>query len=304
VVRHGVLAFESRTFNVMPHALFDLWSCTKSFTGLCYALLFDAAQRGELGPGAPSPGSRAYDLIPEGQPLTDPRKAGITLEQLLTMTAGFAGAGEWMAGTPTAIGDGMFEFALGRCPNVDGASAAVLARDPGADFGYSDAGFSHLSLAFAAVMGRELDEVLAERILGPIGVPAYAWPRAGGGHLIGPHTIPHTGLCLSSRSLARVGLLLLNNGNWDGRQLLPPAWLGWLLEPSPHNPAYARTFWTNAGGALWPGLPHDLYGMFGFNSNRLYVIPSADLVIARAGAGPGDRDEQGLLEAVLAGLAD
>lgn len=295
VVRDGRIAFEVQTFNVMPHVRFDLWSCTKSFTSLAYMLAF---ARGELAPDA-----RAYDLIAEGAPLTDPRKAQVTIEQLLTMSAGFRGEGEAMGGTPTAAHEGMFEYALGHTRSRYGASAAELMADPGTAFNYSDPGFSHLALAFAAATGRELDEVVAEEVLAPIGIEAAWWARTGGGELIGPHTIPHTGLCLSSRELARVGLLLRHDGVWDGARILPGAELAAALAPSRCLPTYGRAIWLNTERGLFPAAPEDTIAFMGYRSNRLYVIPSLDLVIARTGTGPPERDEAAFLENVLATLA-
>ena len=299
VVRGGVLAHELRSFNMLDDSRVDVWSCTKSFTGLAYMFLLDAGSRGELACGPVGLDTKAYDLIPDGRPLTDPRKADITLDHLLTMSAGFVGEAEGVLGTATASGVGMFEFALGRADNRFGVSAARLARDPGTAFDYSDPGFSHLSLAFAHAMGREIDEVVAERVFTPLGIERVAWARAGGGRLIGPHTVPHTGLSLSSRDLARVGLLLLRRGRWQGRELLPQKQLDAFLSPSDCNQSYGRTFWLNAGGRLFPNVPEDLFGMFGFRSNRLYVIPSLDLVIARTATGPIEREEGAFLEALV-----
>jgi CubicO group peptidase (beta-lactamase class C family) len=302
VIRHGLLVHELRGFNVVDDSRFDIWSCTKSFTGLAYLFLLEAAAEGALERPVGLE-SKAYELIPEGLPLTDARKADVTIDHLLTMSGGFVGEAEGILGTPTDTGVGLFEFALGHAENRRGDSAAQLARDPGTSFDYSDAGFSHLSLAFARAMGREIDEVVAERVFAPLGIERVSWSRAGGGDRIGPHTVPHTGLVLSSRDLARVGLLLLRRGRWGDRQVLPEAWLDVFLRSSPQNPSYGRTFWLNAGGRLFPGLPEDLFGMFGFRSNRLYVVPSLDLVIARTTAGPIEREEGAFLETLLATTA-
>ena len=171
IVRGGVLVHETRGHNVHDDSRFDVWSCTKSFTGLAYLL---ARADGQLDLEA-----RAYELIPEGAPLTDPRKADITLDHLLTMSAGFAGELEGIQGAATRTGEGMFEYALGRTESRLGHSVAQLARDPGTAFDYSDPGFSHLSLAFAHATGRELDELLAERVFAPLGIERVSWARDG-----------------------------------------------------------------------------------------------------------------------------
>jgi hypothetical protein len=112
VIRHGVLAAEFGSYNVLDGSRFDLWSATKSFTSIAFGILLaDQAQR-ETGTNPLALDSRAYELIPEGYPLTDDRKALITVRQLLTMTGGFVGSVRGTApGTPTALGDGLFEHA-------------------------------------------------------------------------------------------------------------------------------------------------------------------------------------------------
>ena len=75
VVRHGVLAVEFRTFNILDSARFDVWSATKSFTALAFGIiLYDPEYRDKI-----TMDSHAYDFIPEGHPLTDERKKDITV---------------------------------------------------------------------------------------------------------------------------------------------------------------------------------------------------------------------------------
>ena len=144
---------------------------------------------------------------------------------------------------------------------------------------------------------------MAERVFAPLGIERVSWARTGGGALIGPHTVPHTGLVLSSRDLARVGLLLLRRGRWGDAQLLPEEGLDHFLAAVAGEPAYGRTFWLNTGARLFPGAPADLFGMMGFRSNRLYVIPSLDLVVARTAAGPIEREENAFIEQLVETLA-
>ena len=186
-------------------------------------------------------------------------------------------------GTPTRLGEGLFEYALGRIPNRYGFDAGRLIGEPGAQWEYSDPGYSHLSLVFSHVTGREIDDFLNERLFEPIGIPAVSWSRAGGGSLIGPHTVPQ-GLLLAARELARVGYLLMHGGRWKDRQLVPQAWIEKATAPSQEfNPHYGYGFWTNRRGMLWTELPLDAFAMMGFRGNRCWIVPSLDLIITRAG---------------------
>ncbi len=189
-------------------------------------------------------------------------------------------------------------------PNRYGYDAGQLVADPGTRWLYSDPGFSHLSLVFAHVTGSELDTFLNEHLFEPIGVPAVSWSRSGGGRWIGPHTIAHCGLVLSSRELARCGYLLLRQGVWDERQIVSRDWLERATRSSQaFNPKYGYGFWVNSGGRLWPELPTDAFAMMGYRGNRCWVVPSLDLVVARTGSGPRMLDDtyfpSKVLDAVL-----
>jgi CubicO group peptidase (beta-lactamase class C family) len=301
IVRHGYLVREYYTFNVLVPTRFDIWSCTKTFTGTAWSLLLDDSRNGRL------PGDRrvdldspAYDFIPQGHPLTDPRKAQIKIRHLLSMTSGIPGEQEGVIGIPTATGHGPFEHALGRCPNRFGRWVDRLAAAPGCRWDYSDPAFAHLSLAFANIMGREMAEVLGERVLDRIGIESLSWDVQGGSGFIGPHTNAHTGVHISARELARFGYLALHGGAWQGEQLVPRWWMEMATQPSQEmNPAYGYTWWVNARGTLWPGVPDDAFALQGYRSNVCWVVPSLDLVVARVGSGPPVWHKPGLIAGIV-----
>jgi CubicO group peptidase (beta-lactamase class C family) len=297
VIRHGWIAHESYSANVAAPQRFDLWSCTKSFAATAWGLAFAA--------GAAEPATLAYPLLPEAHPLSDPRKAGITLRHLLTMTSGIPGEAHSQGGVPADPAHGAYEYAFGHAPSRYGKLATPLTSDPGTAWDYSDAAFAHLSPCFAHLTGEELDAFLQERVFGPLGMQV-AWDSQGGGGHLGPHANAHTGLHASARDLARFGLLLAREGRWAGHQIVPSDWIALATQPSQQfEPAYGWGFWTNARGAFAPGAPRDLAALAGFRSNRCYVIPSLDLVIARVGTGPLDTtwDESALVGRVVDALA-
>lgn len=107
VIRHGYLVQECHTFNVLSHTRFDIWSGTKSFTGTAWGLLFEDSQNGRVANGQKiSLDGAAYGFIPDGFPLTDPRKERILFQHLLTMTSGIPGEESGVRGMPTALGYG------------------------------------------------------------------------------------------------------------------------------------------------------------------------------------------------------
>ncbi len=303
IIRHGHLVREFYTFNVLIPTRFDIWSGTKSFTGTAWGLLLDESRRGALPKGQTVDlDSPAYAFLPEGHPLSDARKERILIRHLLTMTSGIPGEEEGLAGMPTATGDGPFEYALGRCPNRFGQWAGQLSGEPGTRWNYSDPAFSHLSLLFANIMGREMADTLQERIFAPIGIENLSWDVQGGSGSIGPHTNAHTGIHVSARELARFGYLMLHKGMWQDEQLVPAWWLDLSTRTSQTlNPSYGYTWWVNTQGAEWPALPRDAFALMGYRSNKCYIIPSLDLVVARVGSGPSTWNE-GLIGDIVAAV--
>lgn len=310
VVRHGHLVAEWYENSALTTTRYDIWSCTKSFTGTAYGILFEDCRRGSvLAERSVNLDSPAYAFIPEGQPLTDPLKADITFRHLLSMTSGIPGERHGIAAIPTETGVGPFEAALGLAPTRARRWAGPrwtdkLAARPGTHWDYSDPAMAHLALAFFHVVGREMGDFLQERVFGPIGIERLAWDLQGVGRgLIGPHTNAHTGIHVSARELARFGYLMLRQGRWNGKQVVPAEWVALASRTSqPHNPSYGFTWWVNTEGTLWPGLPRDAFAAMGYMCNRLYVVPSLDLVVARVGSGPGEWSEGALLQRVVDSL--
>ncbi|GAG45605.1 unnamed protein product, partial [marine sediment metagenome] len=230
------------------------FSATKSFTGTAWGLLLHDSREGRL-PGGQSVGldSPAYSFIPEGYPLTDPRKERITIRHLLTLTSGIPGEASGVYGTPTATEHGPFEHALGFCPNRIGKWVDKLVAEPGTHWEYSDPAMSHLALAFANIMGQEMSDCLQERVFEPIGIENLSWDVHGGSGFMGPHSNAHTGIHVSARELARFGYLMLHNGVWNGRQLVPEWWIKLASQSSQEMcPTYGHTWWVNAKGRKWP----------------------------------------------------
>ena len=65
------------------------------------------------------------------------------------------------------------------------------------------------------------------------------------------------------------------------------------------NPDYGYMWWVNSKGTRWPGLPKDMFALEGYNSNRCYIIPSLDLIVARVGSGPPEWNEQDFINGVI-----
>lgn len=288
VIRHGYIAAEWMGVPSMPQTTFDVWSCTKSATGIAYGLLLDDSRRRRLpGNAQISLESQAYSYISEGNPLTDPAKEKIELRHLLNMTSGIPGEDHGILGIAVNPGHGEYEFALGREVDRFGNSAARLYAAPGEAWDYSDPAFAHLSLIFFHVAGQEIGDFMRDRVFRPVGIENSGWDLQGGAGNLGPHTNAHSGLRLSARDFARLGYLLLRGGAWRGEEVVPKWWVGLATRSSQNsNGSYGYSFWVNTDGKLWPRAPRDAFAFMGYATNRCYVVPSLDLVVVRVGYGP------------------
>lgn len=91
----------------------------------------------------------------------------------------------------------------------------------------------------------------------------------------------------TTRDWAKFGLLYLHNGNWNGEQLFDESWAKYVATPTnTSNGEYGAHFWLNAGGK-YPDVPKDLYSANGFQGQKVFIIPSLDLVIVRMGLKKG-----------------
>jgi CubicO group peptidase (beta-lactamase class C family) len=88
----------------------------------------------------------------------------------------------------------------------------------------------------------------------------------------------------TARNWARLGLLYLNDGVWQGQRLLPQGWTKFVSAPAPawKDSTYGAMVWVNARG-VWPELPRDAFAFRGAGLQDVYVIPSRKLVIVRMG---------------------
>jgi CubicO group peptidase (beta-lactamase class C family) len=253
-----------------------LASGTKSFVGvMAAAAVEDKLLRFD---------ERVAETITEWK--TDARKSKITINELLHLVSGIGG------GT------------LGRPPAYADAIKAEAVFETGTKFQYGPAPFQ----IFGEVMRRKLSsrkesplDYLKRRILDPIGLKISFWQQGADGN---PH-LP-SGAYLSAREWAKFGTFVKNGGKWNGKQIIGKKLLDQCFVGSKINPAYGLTFWLNAPGSrprdedqddglrmretdrisregIYAGAPRDLVMAAGAGKQRLYIIPSLDLVIVRQG---------------------
>ena len=255
--------------------LYDLKSTTKSFGA---AVLGLAVMDGKVTLEDPAM-KHCPDL---GVPPHTNAKTGwldkITLRMLATQTAGFE--------KPGGFGELLFE--------------------PGKKWHYSDGGPNWLGDCLTRVYRRDLNELMFERVFGPIGIGpddlrwrnnAYR-PRQLDG--IARREFG-AGISANIEAMSRFGYLHLREGRWKDRELLPRSFVELVrrsapdvarlpvLEPpgggerfGPASAHYGLLWWNNNDGTL-ADVPRDAFWTWGLYDSLIVVIPGLDLVIARAG---------------------
>jgi CubicO group peptidase (beta-lactamase class C family) len=258
---------------------FNIYSSSKSYTSTAYGLI-----RSDFGNGS-LPRGKALSLdtkvcnaewLPESVPLPDPRKAEITVRNLLYMASGLDTQNPPEKNHP-------FEWALG---HVDGSPMIKLLNDPGTAFHYSNAGIAHLVLVFRRATGEDLHQFLKHRLFEPIGETQLRWNPLGGpdggAGAIGPFSKGYSGIFTNPRQHARFCYLALHRGEWAGKRIVPASYYDFAWKGTSVKRDYGGQWWT---APRVPGAPGDLVMTLGRNHNDGFVVPSLDLVFVRLGNG-------------------
>jgi CubicO group peptidase (beta-lactamase class C family) len=294
VVRHGYLVYERYYGRGNREAIPTMASVGKAFTSISCGIMLNEF-RGKMPDGLDTK-VFTKQLLPEAFPLDDPRKAEITLGQLLSMAAGLHGDG-------TNPGFVNFEpsVKLDALPRVDPAQYGADYQDqsalhqplwtaPGGGYSYASNSPHIASIVLRHVTGMEMQDYIDEKLAKPMG-----WGTWGYGHVQGQIKLPHTpgggNIAARSTDAIRFTYLLLHHGNWSGKQLVPAEYVAMCSRPSPYqkHAPFSLMFETNADGHV-AGAPKDAYFKSGAGGFGVYVVPSLDMVIYKMAGSDGQYD--------------
>ena len=280
IVRHGKLVHFWGDIDVRK----EMKSVTKSMGSTVLGLALDESKVTLTGKG--------IDYMPTfgTPPAGNAANAQlITLAQLATHTSGF----EKPDGTATAL-------------------TAIIQATPGTQWTYSDAGLNWLADVLTTVYQQDLAALANQRVWSVLGLSGGAtngddvrWrvneqrpPTRDGGTL--QHRELASGLFANANAMARVGLLFLRKGDWNGTRVLSEAFITRVQTPLPENAGlplvpqrpserypnaqtdYGILWWTNKSKTM-PNVPADAFWAWGLGEELIVVIPSLNLVIARNG---------------------
>lgn len=258
VLRRGGLAFERYFHGTNKRSSHNVHSASKSILGAAIGI---ALREGQL---------RSLD-----QPLADflPAARGdIRLRHLLTMSAGI----EWKEDDT--------EYEIEKKPHwVDAILALPFPAPPGEKWNYST-GLTHiLSAVITKATGQTLAAYVRSRLFAPLGIRDERWGADPQGVSSGGCNV-----YLTARELAKFGQLYLQRGEWQGRQLLPRAWVeeSFRHQISPRKgTGYGLLWWQRRIGG------HDVKFAWGYGGQLVYVVPALEMVVVfttdTSGSDPG-----------------
>jgi hypothetical protein len=245
----------------------ELYSLSKSFTSTAVGL---AVAEGKL-----TLDDEVLKFFPEDAP-PDPSAnlKAMRVRDLLTMSAGHQDETSSAADRITA----------------KSFLAHPVPHKPGTHFKYNTPATFMLSAIVQKVTGQTVFEYLRPRLFEPLGIAQPAWKANAQGISLGGY-----GLSVRTEDIARFGQLYLQRGRWQGRQLLPEAWVDLATSPQVSNGSNPKSDWNQGYGFQFWRCRHGAYRGDGAFGQYCIVLPQQDAVIAITS---GLKDMQAVLNLV------
>ena len=237
------------------------WSMTKSITGTIYGIL---QEQGKL---------KINDRAPVESWKGDER-SNISLNDLLHMNSGL----EWEENYENISDVTRMLFLAGNMGKVQEEKSLI--GKPNEHWNYSSGTTNLLSNILRRYFDshQEYLDYWYTELIDRIGMSSMIVEADLSGNYVGSSYAWAT-----PRDWAKFGLLYLHDGNWNGDQIFDSAWVDYVTTPTEtSNGEYGGHFWLNAGG-IYPNAPKEMYSANGFQGQRVFIIPSKDLVIVRMG---------------------
>jgi CubicO group peptidase (beta-lactamase class C family) len=256
IVHNGYVVADARIHPFNSTSKHNIYSCTKSVVS---ALVGIAIEQGYI-EGLQQPVLSFFHQ----RTITnrDANKESMTLEHLLTMTTGFQCQDSylyrWSGLNQMRESEDWIQFVLD----------LPMEGEPGERFEYCN-GASHLLLGIIhETTGMSANEYAEEHLFGPLGISDVDWSSNPQGISVG-----YSELKMHPQDMAKIGYLYLNNGRWDGEQIVPSEWV--VSSTSQFISAtledgYGYQWWVDDSGT---------YLALGYRGQFIYVIPEKEMVV-------------------------
>ena len=255
VVRNGYMVVDATVYPFKPGSRHIIYSCTKSVVS---ALAGIAIDEGYI-EGVDQP---VLDFFPERTAANlDADKQAMTLEDVLTMSTGLECRDSylyrWRGLRQMEQSDDWVQFMLD----------LPMAEEPGTRFEYCNGASFLLSAIIQETTGMSALEFANEHFFGPLGIVNVEWSSNPQGITIG-----WSDLHLTPHDMAKIGYLYLNEGWWDGEQVVSAEW----VEASTHEHISATL--EDGYGYQWWIDDSSIYMALGYAGQFIFVIPDKDMV--------------------------
>ncbi|MEV5647694.1 serine hydrolase [Nocardia sp. NPDC052254] len=244
------------------HVPWNVWSVTKSVVSLVAGIAWD---QGKLDIDAP-----IGRYLPPG--LGDEAHRAITVHDLLTETSGLRVG---------VINEGV----SGVIPIDPNSAVQALGvpfdNPPGTEFSYSQRNVDLLTYVTELAVGEPLQQFAQRELFTPLGIDRgdYYWARDRSGHTYG-----YAHLLIPPDDLAKLALLVSNDGQWGGQRVISQDYLQQAQQSGPTHTCYGYLFWVRPGCIEMPAfLPSDVFAMSGMGLQNAFFIPSLGLTVVWTG---------------------
>ena len=265
IVRHGQVIYAGPEIDNRH----NIYSCTKSLTSTVLGLLIADGK-----------------CTPDWEPLLAEPYPDVTLRHFTTMTSGYSAAGnsrwnedseDWSQ-TPFTPIEPYFEA--------------------GTAYAYWDEAMMMFGRVLTQIAGEDLHTYLDRKVFSRIGIGEWEWWHDAELADGTPLRNGCTGIGIDAEQLARIGLLFLNDGAWNGEQILPRSWVEQATSVQvpadlpigetdraqvEGNGRYGFNWWVRGNVDDMPDTPAGTYYMSGLHNNMCFVIPEWEMVIVRRG---------------------
>ena len=274
VLKDGQIVFEEYYLGTTADDRRISWSVAKSFVSALFGILLDEGAIASLDDPvtqyAPMLKGGAYD--------------GATIRDVLQMASGVTFDEDYLdfnsdinrMGRVLALGGRMDDFA---------ADLTETFVAPGQQWQYVSIDTHVIGMVIRGATGRTIPDLLSEKVIAPLGLeqsPLYITDGAGTAFVLG-------GLNLTTRDYARFGQMFLQNGRYNGQQIVPADWVAASTAPSAPTKAdaigYGYQWWVPKGAPMGEFMGRGIYGQY------VYVNQNSGVVIATTGADRNFRDD-------------
>ncbi len=267
IIKGGRLVLESYFNHWNMDIRHDIMSCTKSIVSAAFGI---AKDKGFIN----SVEDKLFDFIPEYSHLKNQSNQNIRLSHLLTMSAGF----EWNQSPPFDSNNNLVQM-INSSDAIEYILERPIINTPGQEWNYNGGCTQLLAEIILNTTGIEANTYADTHLFKPLGITDYQWNR-----LDDDRPNADYGLLMRPRDMAKIGLLFLNKGLWQGTRIISEKWIiastrGYQNPyESSRNISYGYQWWVNP--FYYPQY-HQIehYSALGNGGQCIIVFPSLDMVV-------------------------